>query len=505
VLGSTRFWAIRTPVFAFSWLKRTVLRSTAVNSFTGTLTSPKLIAPVQMGRGTSVIIPTVGLRASVAAGILLTALPAMAAASPILYSSNRCDQAGDKGFFPNPNGGAACDSEIWALDPATGADRQLTFDAVPDYDARWSPDGTRIAFAHGERDYHDFTRIYVMGADGTGARRLTPAAQSEESGPAWSPTGLRIAYTADPNGGPGGALFTIGADGTAPLRLGEGSAETGYLNLRPEYTPDGTRIMFVRIAGFGLPGLWSISAVGGPAFEVATGDVRVNFTGFDLSPDCRAIAFGSRRGDDATAGVYTLDFASGALVQRSQGNDVSPVWAPDAGTLVFTHFEESAGAPANLYALDTRADGAAPVQLTHLTESYAYELASSWGSRLLPNCRVTDVLPPVVEILNGTLGHVLPAVPIVHATAAATRVLRVRRRHLHLLAFDPAGVRSLRAAAARAGSHRRLRYHQIRSARDWSALVSHLRRGRYDLRFVAVDGRGNGRRRTVAVRVRITG
>src|SRR5204862_3340737 len=32
-------------------LKRIVLRSTAVNSFTGTLTSPKLIAPVQIGRG----------------------------------------------------------------------------------------------------------------------------------------------------------------------------------------------------------------------------------------------------------------------------------------------------------------------------------------------------------------------------------------------------------------------------------------------------------------------
>ena len=49
--ASTRFCAIREPVLALSWLKRTVLRLTALYSLTGTVTSPKLMAPVQMERG----------------------------------------------------------------------------------------------------------------------------------------------------------------------------------------------------------------------------------------------------------------------------------------------------------------------------------------------------------------------------------------------------------------------------------------------------------------------
>src|SRR5918997_2826098 len=50
VPASTRFCWMRWPVFALSWWKRTVLRETAVKSFTGTLTSPNEIAPLQMDR-----------------------------------------------------------------------------------------------------------------------------------------------------------------------------------------------------------------------------------------------------------------------------------------------------------------------------------------------------------------------------------------------------------------------------------------------------------------------
>src|SRR5437867_3273247 len=42
---------MRDPVFWLSWLKRTVLRLTALYSLTGTVTSPKLMAPVQIERG----------------------------------------------------------------------------------------------------------------------------------------------------------------------------------------------------------------------------------------------------------------------------------------------------------------------------------------------------------------------------------------------------------------------------------------------------------------------
>src|SRR5688500_14694582 len=44
---------MRAPVPSSSWLKRTSLGETALNSFTGTLTSPKLMDPLQMALGIS--------------------------------------------------------------------------------------------------------------------------------------------------------------------------------------------------------------------------------------------------------------------------------------------------------------------------------------------------------------------------------------------------------------------------------------------------------------------
>ena len=41
---------MRAPVLADSWWKRTVFGEVALYSLTGTLTSPKLIAPLQIAR-----------------------------------------------------------------------------------------------------------------------------------------------------------------------------------------------------------------------------------------------------------------------------------------------------------------------------------------------------------------------------------------------------------------------------------------------------------------------
>src|SRR4051794_34158025 len=46
--GQTRFCWMRTLSSSCSWWKRTLLRDTALYSFTGTLTRPKLIAPLQI-------------------------------------------------------------------------------------------------------------------------------------------------------------------------------------------------------------------------------------------------------------------------------------------------------------------------------------------------------------------------------------------------------------------------------------------------------------------------
>src|SRR2546423_7725963 len=49
--GQTRFCWMRTPSDSCSWWKRTDFLETALYSFTGTLTRPKLIAPVHIDLG----------------------------------------------------------------------------------------------------------------------------------------------------------------------------------------------------------------------------------------------------------------------------------------------------------------------------------------------------------------------------------------------------------------------------------------------------------------------
>src|SRR2546423_13186005 len=46
---------MRAPVPSSSWLNRTSLGDTALNSFTGTLTSAKLMAPLQMALGIGLV------------------------------------------------------------------------------------------------------------------------------------------------------------------------------------------------------------------------------------------------------------------------------------------------------------------------------------------------------------------------------------------------------------------------------------------------------------------
>jgi hypothetical protein len=76
----------------------------------------------------------------------------------------------------------------------------------------WSPDGSRLLFwgnpggVERESNAERETDIYVIDADGSGLRRITDG--GENRWPAWSPDGTRIAFVRD------GTLFTMAEDGS---------------------------------------------------------------------------------------------------------------------------------------------------------------------------------------------------------------------------------------------------------------------------------------------------
>ncbi len=94
----------------------------------------------------------------------------------------------------------------------------------------YSPDGSRIAFLRGtmrnEGNPQGSADLYVIGADGTGLRRLTHTPGRDEQFPSWDPSGERLAYvrfsaaeTEAAAFGVGDALMQINADGTCQTKV----------------------------------------------------------------------------------------------------------------------------------------------------------------------------------------------------------------------------------------------------------------------------------------------
>ena len=87
------------------------------------------------------------------------------------------------------------DTEVVAIDVASGATRSLTFDRRGITSPRWSPDGSDVAFlANGANDKR---QLWIMPLAGGDARRITDAPRGVQQF-AWSPDGSQIAFvTAD--------------------------------------------------------------------------------------------------------------------------------------------------------------------------------------------------------------------------------------------------------------------------------------------------------------------
>ena len=115
---------------------------------------------------------------------------------------------------------------------------RLTDSAAIDTSPSYSPDGSQIAF---ESDRGGSQQIYIMGANGGGARRIS-FGDGSYSTPVWSPKGDLIAFTRQGKG-----QFGIGVmkpDGSNQRILTE-----GFHNEGPTFAPNGLFVMFFRESG----------------------------------------------------------------------------------------------------------------------------------------------------------------------------------------------------------------------------------------------------------------
>ena len=130
----------------------------------------------------------------------------------------------------------------------------------------WSPDGRRLVF-QSEREGH--TQLYVIGADGSGERRLTWSL-GEDTHPAWSPDGGWILFDSDRDGV--WNLYAVQPDGTGERRLTHpGPTPTEEFARHPGWSPDGKRIVFQRLVGFHVSEITLMDPDGGGQRSLTTG------------------------------------------------------------------------------------------------------------------------------------------------------------------------------------------------------------------------------------------
>jgi Tol biopolymer transport system component len=222
---------------------------------------------------------------------------------------------------------------MYRVKPSGRAQRRLTscptLAQCSERDPAWSPDGRRLAFARGGE-------IWVMNADGSGARSLGVGGQE----PAWSPDGRKLVFTR--RGFDEFGIATVKLDGSS-LRL----LTTTIRDSSPTWSTRGT-IAFAR------------------EFDESRDIVTMNSRGDglrrlirrcdgcghpDFSPDGRQIAYSVGLG----AHVYVANRdGKRRLRLTGRGGGSEPAWSPSGSSIAFTR-ESGSGGFSDIFIM--RADG----------------------------------------------------------------------------------------------------------------------------------------------------
>jgi TolB protein len=205
--------------------------------------------------------------------------------------------------------------ELWLLEVGSGVVKQLTNGGAVNVEPRWSPDGKKLVFV--STAYHKRFHIFVADfRDGTLANiaHLTGETKSAlpryyysafdmEISPVWSRDGQEILFVSNR-----GHIYGTGGFWRMKAQPGAEAREIHYeetnWKARPDFSPDGSRMVYSSYLGRSWHQIWTMSANGSDAFPLTYGDYDV--TNLRWSPDGKTVAYISNEHGDTSLGLFAV-------------------------------------------------------------------------------------------------------------------------------------------------------------------------------------------------------
>ena len=282
---------------------------------------------------------------------------------------------------------------IYAANPDGSHPQRLTHPAAGVHDdlPDWSPDGSTILFdrifqPEGNNLPTVADEVMRVNADGTGLRQIGACTGDcvVNDDPQYSPDGSRIVYTRLMHVGPKRSLvlgvWVMSSTGRNTRQITQLSVPATSEDHEPAWSPDGKSIVFTRVNDAAKPAgqqaVFVVGSRGGVPRRITPW--KLNAGGANWSPDGSKILIQSYRDCPCseTSQVYTVaPDGSGLTRLTAGGRNIEPNWSPKGDEIIYAHQPSTGATQPDLWVMDASGKSKHPIVRTTLWDS-----EPDWGT-----------------------------------------------------------------------------------------------------------------------------